>query len=71
MIRIKQTKLTSAVCAGSRVLLLSGLTFLLGSCQWLGLDDETETQTKKEEKIPEPKYIIMRHFPMMFKNFFP
>jgi len=35
---------------GFRVLLLSGLTLLLGSCQWLGLDDETEKNAKTEKK---------------------
>ena len=55
MIRLKQTKLTSAVRTGGRVLLLSGLTLLLGSCQWLGLDDENEDPAKKEEKAEEKK----------------
>ncbi|MBQ9338314.1 MAG: hypothetical protein IJS14_13570 [Lentisphaeria bacterium] len=59
MIRIKQTKLTSAVRVSCRALLLSGLTFLLGSCQWLDPDEESEKEpdkvTKKEEKKEKTK----------------
>ena len=40
---------------GFRVLLLSGLVLLLGSCQWLGLEDENEKKDKKTVEKKEEK----------------